>query len=342
MNNDTRFKYNAVMSKLAEVNGVQSVSQRFNVSPSIAQKIETQIQEKVDFLARINVEPVDEQTGEVLGIGVNTTIAGRTDTSGDGERNAVDPTSLGKKRTYFCAQTNFDTAITYKLLDAWAHRPDFYAKFKEVVQRQQGLDRIKIGFNGTSAADTTDRSANPLLEDVNIGWLEKIRTEAPAQYMAEGVEDSGKITIGANSDYENLDALVMNLADEFLHPIFRDSTDLVVIVGRSLLTEKNFRIANKADDNENVLAGQVLISQNQIGGFKAVRVPFFPDDAILITSFSNLSIYVQNGSRRRHIEDEPKKNRIANYESVNEAYVVEEYQATAFAENIVYEDTPAP
>jgi hypothetical protein len=43
---------------------------------------------------------------------------------------------------------------------------------------KQLLYRIMIGFNGTSAAATTDRSTNPKLQDVNIGWLQKIRTNA--------------------------------------------------------------------------------------------------------------------------------------------------------------------
>ena len=33
---------------------------------------------------------------------------------------------------------------------------------------------------------------------------------------------------------------------------------------------------------------------------------------MLITKLSNLSIYWQDGARRRHIEEEPKRNRIVN------------------------------
>ncbi|KAA8733902.1 phage major capsid protein, P2 family [Acinetobacter qingfengensis] len=338
MRNDTRLRFNAAMTQLATLNGVSSVTEKFTVSPTIAQKIEGQIQKKVQFLGMINVEEVIDQTAEVLGLGMGSTIAGRTDTSGSGERTAIDPSNISRKRDYFCRQTNFDTAIRYNRLDMWAHKPNFYPLFKDQIQTQQGLDRIMIGWNGTSAAATTNRSTNPLLQDVNIGWLQKIRTDAPAQHMTEGAEGTGKITVGATGDYKNLDALVQNIADEYIHPIFRDGTDLVVIVGRNLLNEKNFRITNNADDNENVLAGQVLVSQIQIGGLKAIRVPYFAENAILITSLDNLSIYWQKGTRRRHIIDEPKKDQIANYESVNEDYVVEEYEKVAFAENIEFID----
>ena len=50
----------------------------------------------------------------------------------------------------------------------------------------------------------------------------------------------------------------------------------------------------------------------------------------------------QTGARRRYIEDEPKRNRIVNYESSNDAYVVEDYDCVALVENIVMGPNPAP
>jgi hypothetical protein len=58
-------------------------------------------------------------------------------------------------------QTNFDSGIPYAQLDAWAKFKDFQTKLRDVIIKQQALDRIMIGFNGTSVADTTDRNANP-------------------------------------------------------------------------------------------------------------------------------------------------------------------------------------
>jgi len=73
----------------------------------------------------------------------------------------------------------------------------------------------------------------------------------------------------------------------------------------------------------------------------AVRVPFFPANAILITRLDNLSIYWQEETRRRQLKDEAEYNRIANYESVNEAYVIEEYEMCTLVENIVIGEAPA-
>nr|VXZ92016.1 phage major capsid protein, P2 family [Klebsiella pneumoniae] len=71
-----------------------------------------------------------------------------------------------------------------------------------------------------------------------------------------------------------------------------------------------------------------------MGGLQAVRAPYFPANALLITRPDNLSIYWQEDTRRRSVIDNPKRDRIENFESVNEAYVVEDYRCAALVENI--------
>ncbi|MBQ5240353.1 P2 family phage major capsid protein, partial [Klebsiella pneumoniae] len=56
----------------------------------------------------------------------------------------------------------------------------------------------------------------------------------------------------------------------------------------------------------------------------------------------NLSIYWQEDTRRRSVIDNPKRDRIENFESVNEAYVVEDYRCAALVENIQMGDFSAP
>lgn len=238
-----------------------------------------------------------------------------------------------------CTQTNFDTALKYSKLDSWAKFKDFQVKIRNQIVKRQALDRIMIGWNGTKRARTSDFTVNKLLQDVNIGWLEKIRKGAPDQVMSKILDEAGavvseKIRIGKAGDYHNLDALVMDAVNELIAAWFQDDTELVAIVGRSLLADKYFPIVNKEQENSEMLAADVIISQKRIGGLQAVRVPSFPDNTILITRLDNLSIYWQDGTRRRHIIDNPKRDRIENYESVNEAYVVEDYQCAALIENI--------
>lgn len=341
MRNETRQKFNEFTGQVAKLNAITSAMVQFNVQPSVQQTLETKMQESVAFLSMINMVPVDELKGQKVGIGISSTIAGRTNTDSK-DRQPNNPAAL-YDHNYECAQTNYDTMIGYAQLDSWAKFPDFQTRIRDAIITRQGLDRIMIGWHGTSAAPDTDRDENPLLQDVNIGWLQHIRTDAPAQVMSEGTEGSGKIYVDTtDGDYKNLDALVFDAVNELIKPWFQDDTDLVVICGRKLLSDKYFPIINDASDNQNKLAGQVLVSQKQIGGLKAVRVPFFPEDALLITKLSNLSIYWQDGARRRHIEEEPKRNRIVNYESSNDAYVVEDYDCAALVENIVMGPNPAP
>ena len=187
MRNDTRKKFNHSLAKVAELNGVESAQVQFTVAPAPAQKMEEKIQASSEFLQKINIIPVDAQAGEAIGLSVNSTIAGRTDTTGNGERTPTDPTGLGADK-YECKQTNFDVAIPYAKLDAWAPFADFHQRWTNAVAKAIALDRIMIGFNGTSAAATTDRSTNAKLQDVNIGWLQKIRTNAADRVMTTPTE----------------------------------------------------------------------------------------------------------------------------------------------------------
>lgn len=332
MKNSTRTAYLAFCVQIATLNSVASADSKFTVSPTIQQKLETKMQESSDFLSRINIVPVEEQEGEKLGLGINTPIAGTTDTT-QKDREPIDPTDMDA-HGYKCTQTNFDTAIRYPKLDMWAKFQDFQTRIRDAIVQRQALDRIMIGFNGTSRAATSDRALNPLLQDVNVGWLEKIRQYAPERHMSEIVEASGKIVIGTGADYENLDALVYDMVNNMIEPWYQEDTELVVICGRKLLADKYFPIVNKQHEPSEQLAADIVISQKRIGNLPAVRVPSFPANTLFITRLDNLSIYYQEGARRRAIIDNPKRDRIENYESSNDSYVVEDYGCTAFAENI--------
>ncbi|WP_133745597.1 MULTISPECIES: phage major capsid protein, P2 family [Pantoea] len=348
MKNNTRFKLNAYMSVLAEINNINlsALNSKFTVEPSVAQTLETKIQESSDFLTRINIVPVPEQSGERLGLGIGGTIAGTTDTT-QKEREPTDPTYIDGEG-YKCTQTNFDTALPYAKLDMWAKFSDFQVRIRDMIVKRQALDRIMIGFNGLKREKTSNRVQNPLLQDVNIGWLEKIRQEKPSQVVGQHIDSNGKviadkITIGKTGLFRNLDAVVMGAVTEKIAVQYQDDTELVVICGRQLLADKYFPIVNKDQPNTEALAADLIISQKRIGGLPAVRAPFFPADAMLITRLDNLSIYVQDDTRRRSIIDNPKRDRVENLESVNEAYVVEDYDCTCLIENIeMLEQEPEP
>lgn len=347
MRNDTRLLYNAYVSQIALLNSVPDATVSFSVAPVVEQKLEEKIQQSSEFLQRVGFVTVAQQEGDKVGIGVTRPLASRTNTAAGNRRTPTDPTDTADLGRYRCEQTNFDHAIRYSKLDAWRHRPEFQTLLRDAIAKQQGRDRIMIGWHGTRAAVQTDRAANPMLQDVNIGWLHKIRTHAAARVLNDGAHsaDPAKaiyVSETGTADYVNLDALVYD-AIELMDEWHRDDTDLVVIVGRDLVHDKYFNIINAAANTATEIEARdrILQSSKQIGGKPAVRVPFFPANALLITSLDNLAIYIQEGTRRRQLRDEPALDQIENYESVNEAYVVEDYGRTALVENIVMGAKPA-
>jgi P2 family phage major capsid protein len=333
MRNETRLKYTAYAVAIAQLSGVANAAEKFTVAPSVQQKLENRIQQSSDFLTRINVVGVPEQQGEKLGLGTTGTIAGTTDTT-QKDRTPTDPSDLvGNK--YNCQQINFDTALRYGKMDMWAKFPDFQTRVRDAIVKQQARDRIMIGFNGTSRAATSNRAANPKLQDVATGWLQKYREEAPERVMNKGA-NVGEIRVGAaaGADYANLDALVMDAVNNLVDEVFADDPELVVICGRGILQDKYFPLVNKDQENSEKLSADLIVSQKRIGGLQAVQVPFFPANAVMITRLDNLSIYYQDGSRRRAVIDNPKRDQIENFESSNDDYVIEDYRAGCVVENI--------
>lgn len=337
----TRFKFNAYLTQVAQLNGITDVgdvSKKFNVEPSVTQTLMNVVQESSDFLTRINMTPVAELKGEKVGVGVNGSIASTTDTDGGKERQTADFTSLESNK-YECQQMNFDFHLRYNQLDLWARYQDFQLRIRNAIVKRQALDFIMAGFNGTRRAATSERAKNPMLQDVAVGWLQKYRNEAPARVMnnvtgKDGAVISPVIRIGKEGDYANLDAVVMDATNNLIAPWHQESPDLVVIVGRKLLADKYFPLVNQEQPNTEAMAADVIVSQKRIGNLPAVRVPFFPANAIFVTTLENLSIYIMDESHRRHIEENAKRDRVENYESMKIDYVVEDYAAGCLIENI--------
>lgn len=341
MRNATRLLFNAWLAQQAALNGVEpgtvTSEKAFTVAPSVQQVLIDKQRESSAFLSRINIVPVAEQSAEKLGLGVAGTLAGRTNTAVN-DRPTQDLTTLDSE-LYLAKQTNSDTHVGYAKLDLWAKFSDFQVRLRNQHVQQQARDRLMIGFNGRTAAPATDRTANPLLQDVNIGWLEQIRAKAPTHVFNDGAKVANRIIVDPTAgvgDYRNLDALVYDAVYSFLPEWAHGDTGLVAIVGNGLLHEKYFPMVDREEKPTELMALDVILSKKEIGGLAAAKVPFFPADSILITRFDNLSIYEQEGTRRRTIVDNAKRDRIETYESVNEAYVVENYDFAMLIENVQF------
>jgi P2 family phage major capsid protein len=321
-----------------QLNGVADATHKFTVAPTVQQTLEKKIQESSAFLSSINVMPVNDQEGEKLGLGVGGPIAGTTDTTKQ-DRVTTDPGTVDAQG-YRCEQTNYDTHITYAKMDAWAKFPNFQTLLRDAIVQRCALDRIMIGFNGVKRAATSDKATNPLLQDVNVGWLQHYRHTAPKRVLDHGKAE-GKVTLGVDGDYANLDALVFDAVSSLLEPWYQEDTQLVVICGRKLLHDKYFPIVNATQPPTERIAADLIMSQKRIGNLPAVRVPSFPPNALMVTRLDNLSVYYQEGARRRTIVDNAKRDRVENYESSNDAYVVEDFGAGCVVENIALATTAA-
>ncbi len=171
-------------------------------------------------------------------------MTGRTNTKTT-DRVAKDASAL-ENSTYELSSTESDVGLPYAKIDAWAKFPDFHQRYSAAVQKQIALDRIMIGFHGVNAAAQTDIETYPMLQDVNKGWLQQLREQAPQQVLKEG-KTPGKVTMGPGGDYENLDALVHDtkqMVDERL----RDGGDLVAIIGTDLLAADKAKLYAKQGD----------------------------------------------------------------------------------------------
>jgi P2 family phage major capsid protein len=323
--------YAEMQLAIAETYGVPLSSKMFSVEPSIAQELNDAITAKADFLQRINVIPVTEIKGEKVFIGVSGPVTGRTNTKTT-DREAKDASELDNS-TYELSSTESDVGLPYAKIYAWAKFPDFHQRYSAAVQKQIALDRIMVGFHGVKAAAQTDIEAYPMLQDVNKGWLQQLREQAPQQVLKEG-KAAGKVTLGLDGDYANLDALVHDtkqMVDERL----RDGGDLVAIIGSDLLAADKAKLYAKQGDvpteKERIEDAQVIATY---GGLPSFSVPFFPVNAVLVTSWDNLSIYFQDSSWRKQTVDNPKRSRVEDYNSRNEGYVIEQLEKIALTENV--------
>jgi len=305
-------------------------------TPTPQQRLVTRMQDSADFLKRINVIGVDQMSGETIGLNASTPAASRVDpaASPPQRRVPIDITGLDNFG-YACVPTEFNPLFSYAKLDQWAKFPDFEIRMRDVILKRQALDRIQIGFNGTSqAAAAGMATGDPTLAGMNIGWPQWMRNNAPGRVLVDGAV-TGKITYGAGGDYATIDGLIMDAKYNLLPAWAREDPDLVVISGSDIIFDKYFPIVNRTEGSLDMLAQlEIITSSKTMGGLPAYRAPFVPTGTLMITRFDNLSLYFQTGSMRRMLRDEPQWNRVVDYNSSNESYVVEDPNFICMVENV--------
>ena len=339
---ESRKNVNQMLFNIAKTWGVDGVtdiysaqfalSKQFSATPTIAQELVDAIVLSDEFLNKINFYPVDELSGEKVLGGVNGSPPGRTDTTGAGVRSTTEIASFGS-RIYTLLQSDYDYHLRYSTLDQWAKFKDLGDRYGRWLRRNMALGRLMVGWHGISAAATTNPVANPLGEDVNKGWFQLLREyNGGAQVLDQG-QTPNVIQLGAGGDYENLDSLVLD-TKALLHTVHQGSRDLVVIIGDELMMAEKAQIyaAHGQTPSEKVRR-KIQEITSEFAGLPLEPAPsHFPSRGVMVTSLDNLSIYYQNTSMRRTIKDRPEKNRMEEFNSVNEGYVIEDEEKAAVVE----------
>ena len=316
---ETTKLFTALQVAICTQYGAEDATKMFAITGPQEERLLGAIQNHNGFLGLINYITVTDKQGEKVFAGMEQTVTGRKPKA----RFMADIPENGGK--YFCADTDSGIAIPWVRMDVWARMG---AKFRQLyatyVQKQIGLDQMMIGWHGREVAATTNPQTKPKLQDVNKGWMQWMRDNKASNIVTEGAK-AGEIRIfGNNSDYANLDELAYDMRMG-LGEAHRERGDLVFLVGADLVA-KEASLISKTNGLKPTEKG--AMKQHELmgtfGGLPAATPPHFPATGAVITTYQNLSIYIQSGSWRRGIKDNDDKKQVEDKNYRNEAYVVED------------------
>lgn len=102
------------MAGMAVNYGVTSMSEQFNVEPTVEQRLYDAVYESAEFLQMINTAPVDDLVGQSVIMSVDGGITGRAgvETDDTKERKTRDVSKL-EKREYRCYPVECDIHISW-------------------------------------------------------------------------------------------------------------------------------------------------------------------------------------------------------------------------------------
>lgn len=175
LSNLARTKVDELFTATAKAHG-GVINQQFNVEPVGVQRMEERISADASwFYKLIQVMPMTEKSGDVILMSASGMIGGRTNTDDDTKERK--PRSLFSlvANTYNMLAIEWDTHLRYQDLNAWALQKNFKAIYGSVVRKAIARSRIVCGWHGTSRATDTNIVTNTMLQDVNKGWLQRIR-----------------------------------------------------------------------------------------------------------------------------------------------------------------------
>ncbi|BBG59479.1 phage major capsid protein, P2 family [Providencia sp. 1709051003] len=298
---------------LAEAYGVDDTSKYFALTDPKETSLRDALMDQSTFLNMITCADVDQLQGQVVSVGNPGIFTGRK----QGGRFIRQTANDGNE--YKLVETDSGAALDWALLSVWANsgsENEFFQRMQAFTNETFALDMIRIGWNGTHVAKSTDFEANPNGEDVNIGWHQIAKNwDDGKQVITDPVKLDDK------GDYRSLDAMASDLINTCIPVQYRSDPRLVVLVGPDLVAAEQYRLYQAADKPTEKIAAQML--GTTIAGRPAIIPPFMPGKRMVVTYLSNLHIYTQRNTRQRKAEFVEDRKQYENKYLRNEGYALE-------------------
>lgn len=280
------------------------------------------------------------QGGQRISMSVSPNIARTHATSTSTPRIPAENLTLEDKN-YLCREILHDLIMPYATLDTWAEfSPNFMQLYSQLRMEAMLSSFVKIGWYGTSRASGSNISTSPDMEDVAVGWLKQIvdwNTANPSYNLY-----LNGITVGTNTttDFKSVDKLVHSIYHSIPNYI-RNSYNYVVLVSSDVMAYGGGHYydtaADKATEKVSLIMNSGAVLET-FGGLKAYVPPFFPAGTIMVLPLNQLYIYMQSQSIRRTVWDRPDFSGIADYNSGNYCYVVQDERTVALVDGITFDD----
>lgn len=306
--------------KQGEFFGVSDPSKQFAITGPKETRLKQALLDNANFLKLITVEDVDQKTGQVIAVGTNKLHSGRK----AGGRHTTGTNVDGHE--YALVETDSCAAVTWDMLSVWANsgKPgEFMKRLNDNATENFALDILRVGFNGTSAASTTNSTDNPNGEDVNIGWQALVIRDKPEQIIDVEIY----LDPDGGGDYKTLDSMAADLINTKIHPSMRTDPRLIVLVGADLIAFEQARLYDAATTPTEKKAAQQL--PHSIAGRPAMVPPFMPGKRMVVTTLKNLHLYTQKNTRHRKSEHVEDRKQHENSYLRWEGYAIGEYKGYA-------------
>lgn len=320
----------------AELHGISAETiesgAHFTLEPDREVEWIAAVQNSNEFLAKIDVDTCESQVIDNLSGEDMDLASGRTDTESE-ERKTTNLAGLSNIR-YTAETTQHDTHISFKEYNKWARRNRKYFQryISEKRAASKGNDMMKIAWHGEKVSKKTDKKANPLGQDVNIGFIQRIKTHYPQNYIDGAAE---AITIGKGGTYESLDAAVIAMK-AMIPKHFRDGLELYA--SDEFFVDRDMKMVEKATVTEAGDKSLQKVFTTVAGGIHAETPPFFPDGTLLLTSPKNLAIRTQEGSVNVGMVKNHTRSREEFYHEANEFFGVKNYEKAVVLVNVALAD----